>query len=135
MTHYKRKSKIKRQHKDTLFRGVFKIPKHFISLLEHCRNKHNTLNEEDLTPFDLDSSITTRIRRNDVNYITKDNRLIILIEHQSTINANIAFRLFLYYVELLQLWIKINKINLYGQSKISNLPVPEFTWPTMVMHR
>ena len=126
MTHYKRKSKIKRQHKDTLFRGVFKIPKHFIYLLEHCRNKHNTLNEEDLTPFDLDSSITTRIRRNDVSYITKDNRLIILIEHQSTINANIAFRLFLYYIELLQLWIKINKINLYGQSKISNLPVPEF---------
>jgi len=37
-----------------------------------------------------------------------------------------ALRLFLYYVELLQLWIKLNDINLYGESKIADLPTAEF---------
>ncbi|MCL2362112.1 MAG: hypothetical protein FWC73_09905 [Defluviitaleaceae bacterium] len=37
-----------------------------------------------------------------------------------------AFRLLLYYIELLQLWIKQKDINLYGDGKISTLPIPEF---------
>ena len=122
----KQRARIKIQHKDTLFRGIFKVVRHFICLLRHCQNGYSQLTEDDLMLFDLDSSIAKRIRRNDVSYITKDNRLIILIEHQSTININIAFRLFLYYIELLQLWIKKNNINLYGQSKVPDLPVPEF---------
>jgi len=84
------KREINRQHRDTLFRGCFKIPKHFLYLLNHCKGQACALTEKDITPFDLDSEITLRIRRNDVSFITHDNRLIILIEHQTTLNPNMA---------------------------------------------
>ncbi|MCL2387051.1 MAG: Rpn family recombination-promoting nuclease/putative transposase [Defluviitaleaceae bacterium] len=117
---------MKRQHKDTMFRGWFKIPQNFLHLLKHCKGD-TTLTTDDIELFDLESVVIIRGRRNDVSFITKDNRLIILIEHQSSLNPNMAFRLFLYYMELLHLWIKSNsEINLYGNSKIENFPLPEF---------
>jgi hypothetical protein len=122
----KKTGKTKNHHKDTIFRNYFKIPGHFIDLLNHCRGQTYDLAKEELTPFDLESSVAIRIRRNDVSFITKDNRLIIFIEHQSTINPNMALRLFLYYIELIQLWITKNGVNLYGEAKVQNLPKPEF---------
>jgi len=119
-------SQINRQHRDTLFRGIFKEPQHFLQLLKHCNSGDTNLTPEDIQPFDLTSDVAIRIRRNDVSFITTDNRLIILIEHQSTQCPNMALRLFIYYIELLQLWIKNNNVNLYGQQKIIDLPLPEF---------
>ena len=120
------RSNLKRKHKDTLFRAHFKIPENFLQLLNRCSGGNSTLTTNDITPFDLDSATAIRIRRNDVSFITNDNRLIILIEHQSTVNPNMALRLFLYYIELLQLWIKLNKVNLYVTTKMQNIPKPEF---------
>ena len=117
---------IKRKHKDTIFRELFKEPRNFLHLLEWCRGGESGLTVEDITPFDLDSELALRIRRNDVSFITKENRLIILVEHQSTQCPNMAFRLFLYYIELMQLWVKLNDVNLYGESHMLALPMPEF---------
>jgi len=109
-----------------MFRGCFKIPQNFLHLFKHC-NGDTTLTTDDIKLFDLESVVIVRGRRNDVSFITKDNRLIILIEHQSSLNPNMAFRLFLYYMELLHLWITSNnEINLYSNSKIENFPLPEF---------
>ena len=119
-------NKIKKQHKDTLFRMNFKVPENFLQLLRHCKNGDLELSVDDIEPFDLESAVTIRIRRNDVSFITKDNRLIILVEHQSSINPNMAFMLFLYYIELLQLWIKSNGINLFGEAKVDDFPKAEF---------
>jgi len=69
-------------------------------MLRSCRDDQMPLMADDIQPFDLDSSIAVRVRRNDVSFITKDNRLIVLIGHQSSINPNMAFRLFLYFIEL-----------------------------------
>ena len=120
-----KKTNLKNQHRDTMFRGYFKKPENFLHLHKHCSGQDSMLTADDIKPFDLESAVAVRIRRNDVSFITKDNRLIILIEHQSTINPNMALRLFLYYIELLQLWIKLNGINLYGKVKIEDLPIPE----------
>ena len=120
------KSNLKRQHRDSLFRGVFKLPKNALPLLQHCRKDGVPFVLEDIQPFDLDSDLAHRIRRNDVSFIVNGNRLIILIEHQSTINPNMALRLLLYYMELVQLWIKKNEVNLHGSTKIQDLPTPEF---------
>ena len=117
---------IKRQHRDTIFRGIFKEPHNFLHLLQWCRGGKSDLTVDCITPFDLDSELAVRIRRNDVSFITKDNRLVILVEHQSSLCPNMAFRLFLYYIELLQLWIKLNEVNVYGESIVPVLPVPEF---------
>lgn len=113
-------------HKDTMFRGIFKIPENFVYLLQRCRGADAPISPDELTPFDLESEFAIRLLRNDVSFVTKDGRLIILIEHQSTLNPNMAFRLFLYYAELLQLWLKTTGTNLYGGRKIENFPVPEF---------
>ena len=37
-----------------------------------------------------------------------------------------AFRLLLYYIELLQLWIELNCVDLYRATKVKDFPVPEF---------
>jgi hypothetical protein len=112
--------------KDTMFRGIFKIIENFLDLLEVCRSGNLDLNAEDLTPFDLDTEYASRKRRNDVSFITKDNRLIILVEHQSTISENIAFKLLLYYFELINLWLKMNNIDIHARTAIPPLPMPEF---------
>ena len=117
------KSNVTNKHKDTLFRLYFKEIKNFLHLLEHCGRKN--LTPDDIEPFDLESAVAVRVRRNDISFITKDNRIIILVEHQSTINPNMAFRMFLYYFELLQLWVKVNKVNIFGTVKIEDYPLPE----------
>jgi len=109
-----------------MFREFFKVPQNFLDLLKECRDNQLSLVIDDIEPFDLESNIAIRTRRNDVSFITKDNHLIILIEHQSTINPKMALRLFIYFTELLQLWLKTNKINLYSATKLPDLPIPEF---------
>ncbi|MCL2200171.1 MAG: hypothetical protein FWB80_14765 [Defluviitaleaceae bacterium] len=116
---------VRQNQKDTMFRNLFKQVPYFINLLEKCRGEKVTLTENEIKPFDLESDYVVRLRRNDVSFIA-GGKIIILIEHQSTVNPNMALRLFLYYNELLQLWIELNGINLYGKEKIVNLPVPEF---------
>ena len=118
-------AQLNRQHRDTLFRDIFITPKNFLYLLSRCSDGKSTLTEDSIKPFGLESPVAYRIRRNDVSFITNDNRLIILIEHQSTLCPNMALRLFMYYIELLQLWVKTNDVSLYGQQKIANLPLPE----------
>jgi hypothetical protein len=117
---------LRKQHRDTFFRGLFSIYKHFKYLLEECRGEKVTLTEDEIEPFALDSEFTIRLRRNDVAYITKCGKLIILIEHQYTENPNMAFRLYMYYCELIQLWLKMNEVNIFGSEKVENIPTPEF---------
>ena len=63
-----------------MFRWYFKVPKRFLHLLKHCRQQELTLTEDDIKPFDLESTVAARVRRNDVSFITNDNRLIILVD-------------------------------------------------------
>jgi len=95
-------------------------------LHEEIKNTDTVLNPAELQLFDLDSSITKRNRINDISFITKDNKLIILVEHQSYITPNLAFKIFLYYIELIQLWLKLNKKNIHSTTPLPNLPTPEF---------
>jgi len=52
---------IKRQHKDTMFRGFFKVPRNFLHLLAWCRGGAAGLSVEDITPVDLDAEMGRRI--------------------------------------------------------------------------
>ena len=114
---------LKIQHKDSFFRGLFKVPEHFLYLLDRCSNGRLRFSPDELTNFNLKSDHANRARYNDVSFLTKDNRLLILIEHQSRISPNMALRMFIYYHELLQMWIKQQNHDLFG-AKIE-IPVPE----------
>ncbi|MDR0273331.1 MAG: Rpn family recombination-promoting nuclease/putative transposase [Clostridiales bacterium] len=107
------------QPKDTMFRGIFIDVENFLDLLKRCRNGNLDLSAEELTPFDLNTEYAIRKRRNDVSFITKDNKLIILVEQQSTISANMAFKMLLYYFEIIQLWIKRKNIKIHTGTAIS----------------
>ena len=114
---------LKIQHKDSFFRGLFKKPEHFLYLLDRCSNGSLNFSPGELTNFNLKSDHAGRVRYNDVSFLTKDNRLLILIEHQSRVSPNMALRMFIYYHELLQMWIKQQQHDLFGV-KI-DVPVPE----------
>ncbi|MCL1935030.1 MAG: Rpn family recombination-promoting nuclease/putative transposase [Defluviitaleaceae bacterium] len=114
---------LKRNYKDTLFRYTFNDKKHFCDLYKELTGK--TLNPDDIEPFNLSSTSINRGMENDSSYITKDNKLIILVEHQSSMNKNMAFRMNAYYVELVRLWEKINGIDFSKNPEIDK-PKPEF---------
>ena len=69
---------LKKHHRDTLFSHLFSEPKYFLQLLSECRRRPVELDEQDIHEFSIDSKYIKRNRRNDVSFITSDNRLIIL---------------------------------------------------------
>jgi hypothetical protein len=114
---------VKRGTKNNLFRDIFGIVEAFIQLYRILSGK--TLLADEITRFDLDSPLINRGEYNDVAFITKDNRLIVLIEHQSTLNWNMPMRMLIYYCALMKLWLAMNGLTLYGEREVA-LPKPEF---------
>jgi predicted transposase/invertase (TIGR01784 family) len=76
------------------------------------------------TPIDINtlSRILANNQVNDLSF-TIDNRLVVLIEHQSTINNNMPFRLLLYIAEVYQ---KIINHKAVLHKKLVKIPPPEF---------
>jgi hypothetical protein len=76
------------------------------------------------TPIDINtlSKIFVKGQINDLSF-TIDNRLIVLIEHQSTINNNMPLRMLLYVADIYQRII--DKKAMY-QNKLIEIPTPEF---------
>ena len=118
-----KKSEIKKTIKSSLFRDLFTENKNFIDLYKECSGK--VLMEKDIRPFDLNSEVLNRSLYNDVSQLLNDNRLIILTEHLSNPMANAAARDFLYYSNLMQLWLDFENKNISGSKKV-HIPLPEF---------
>lgn len=111
-----------RHVKDSIFRYLFSEEKNFAALYYDITGK--ILAPEDLAPYNTDSLVVTQLR-NDVAMITKDKRLIVMVEHQSTLSENMPLRFLFYYLELLKLHIVENQLNLFARKAIA-LPRPEF---------
>ena len=60
---------------------------------------------------------------NDLGFMVRD-RLLILVEHQSTWSENIVVRVLLYVVETWNKYIKQKELDVYDKDKIT-LPKPE----------
>ena len=109
-----------RNHKDTIFRMLFKEEKNMLSL-------YNALNETTYT--DVSGLEVTTLEnavymtyKNDVSFIF-DHELM-LYEHQSTQNPNLPLRDLIYVTAVLKGLIK-NKEKLYS-SKLFQIPAPRF---------
>jgi predicted transposase/invertase (TIGR01784 family) len=76
------------------------------------------------TPVDINTltDVLYKERINDVSF-TIDNHLVVLIEHQSTINDNIPLRLLMYVARVYEKIV--NRKKLY-QAKLEKIPKPEF---------
>ena len=116
------KSSVKRVIKDSVFTDLFKIQKNLIRLVQELY-PNETAEENDIQLLNIGTIFTYSIQ-NDLGLLFKD-KLIILIESQSTYNPNMPQRFLEYIVANYKNYIQKNKLNKYG-SKVIKLPNPEF---------
>ncbi len=114
---------IKRNSKDSIFRNIFKDKKNLVDLYYDISGVR--LREEDIRVLDLENYILNSIK-NDLSFITSDDKLIVLIEHQSSINYNMDIRLLLYYSRLLEDYIDEKYERGLHTSRKIELPNAEF---------
>jgi predicted transposase/invertase (TIGR01784 family) len=110
----------KREYKDTVFRTLFSSE----PLLRSLLNAISGSTYDERTPLHINTldNKVFKDRNNDVSCIV-DGKLVVFIEHQSTINLNMPLRMLLYISELYNLIIDNNA--LYREKQIP-LPRPVF---------
>lgn len=111
---------VNRKHKDSVFSFLFGNP-------DILRELYSAI-EGIAVPPDIPVNINTltdilfKDQLNDLSF-TIDNRLVVLIEHQSTINNNIPLRLLMYIARVYEKIV--NQKKLYN-TKLEKIPFPEF---------
>ena len=108
------------RYKDSLFSFLFSDP-------ENLRELYSAIEGVTLPPdipveINTLSDILYMDQVNDISF-TIENRLVVLIEHQSTINQNMPLRLLLYIARIYEKIIGREK--LYN-TKLEKIPTPEF---------
>jgi hypothetical protein len=111
---------VNRNHKNSVFSSLFSTP-------DVLRELYSAI-EGISIPLDIPIDINTltdilyKGRINDISFLI-DNRLVVLIEHQSTINDNIPLRLLMYIARIYEKIVKRKKLY---QAKLEKIPRPEF---------
>ncbi|MDR3288113.1 MAG: hypothetical protein LBT22_01650 [Peptococcaceae bacterium] len=111
---------VNRQYKDSVFSRYFSEPQRLIELYNSIKGAHY--------PPDADVDIQTledvlfHEQINDLAFLL-EHRLIILIEHQSTINLNLPLRLLLYIARVYEK--VLDNADIYKRGLIK-IPKPEF---------
>lgn len=108
-----------REHKDRVFRMIYKDPEKALELYNGM-NKSNYTNPDDLMITTLDNALYLSMK-NDVSYVLYDQ--LLLYEHQSTVNPNMPLR-DLFYVSDVYSKLTVN-MNLYS-STLQKIPEPHF---------
>ena len=127
ITQYEDNEKLKpnRQYKDSVFVDLFSLDEK--TRYDAVRQIYNAFHNEKITRkeeirFVRLENVLFRKVRNDVSFVA-NNRLLILLEHQSTVNENMPFRCLEYVVALYQTEMK-------ARDKFSQTPMmllaPEF---------
>ena len=112
----------KPKYKDSMFRDYFNDRVRLLSLCNALLNTNFT-NPDELEINTLDGIFFSQIK-NDLSCLI-ENRLIVIVEHQSTVNENMPIRMLFYITELLKLYFKGKQRQLYNEQLIQ-LPKPEF---------
>ncbi|MGP1438330.1 MAG: Rpn family recombination-promoting nuclease/putative transposase [Treponema sp.] len=87
-----------RQYKDSVFVDLFTYYEDYIVSLYNALSGKKLSENTHVENLNLKNSLYTNIR-NDVSFLI-DNIILVLIEHQSTINKNMPLRLLLYVAEI-----------------------------------
>lgn len=112
----------KRTVKDSVFRDLFSDKKYLLQLYQALHPEDTTVSVDDLQNVTIESVITDGIY-NDLGFQVKD-KILILIEAQSTWSENILIRSLIYLMRTYQEYFEKKEISLYGSKKVS-LPKPE----------
>ena len=112
----------KRNGKDTVFTDLFSQPKYVLELYHALHPEDTAATEDQIEIVTLQNVLTDNIY-NDLGFMV-GNRLIVLVEAQSTWTVNILIRMLLYLAQSYREYIDRESVNLYG-SKKAKLPKPE----------
>ena len=114
---------IKYAVKDSVFTLLFSDIKNIRKLYQSLHDDADSYLDEDFKIVTLENAIING-QYNDLGFTVKD-RLIILVEAQSTFNPNMGVRLLMYIAKSYHDYIVENKLNIFGE-RLIKLPMPEF---------
>ena len=114
--------KINRNIKDSVFCDLFGKPEYLIQLYRVLHPEDSETQQDDLTIVTL-SRIIVREMYNDLGFLA-GNRLLVLVEAQSSWSENIVVRFLPYLGETYRRYIEKNDLDLYSTKKVE-LPKPE----------
>ena len=113
----------KRNIKDCVFTNMFGDKKYLIQMYKALHPEDTETTENDLSIVTLENILVNDLY-NDLGF-TVGEKLICLIEAQSTWTMNILIRVILYYAKTLKEYLDEKSIDLYTSKKAS-VPKPEF---------
>ena len=124
MTEIQKTVGVNRKYKDRLFRLRFGSEEYKVDILSLYNALNGTFysNPDDITITTIDDVIYIKMK-NDVSLIIDGN--LPLWEQQSSINPNMPIRGLMYFGNLYDQYIKVNKLNIYGK-KLQRIPTPQY---------
>jgi len=109
-------SEMNRKIKDSVFCTLFSIPEYTLDMYRALHPEDTEVTEKDIDIITIQNILVSGMY-NDLG-LQVGNRLMILVEAQSTFTKKLAVRLFLYLAESLEKYITKMKIDLYTQTDI-----------------
>lgn len=110
---------VSRIYKDSLFRDIFNSKNRLTEICEALLDTKAT--PEDITLAAINETLFTGVK-NDVSFIVR-KQYVLLTEHQSTINANMPLRLFMYLAEIYRRYVETDSVY---KKELILLPAPKF---------
>lgn len=112
----------KRKIKDSVFTNLFQNKKYLLQLYQALHPEDCNVTEDEIEDITI-KHVMVDADYNDLGF-SVGNRLMILVESQSTWTVNIVIRALMYLVQTYHDYFKRTNQNLYG-SKRANVPKPE----------
>ena len=112
---------INRNYKDSVFIKLFSNKKEIIKLYDAIKGTKYSVNKTDIDIITLENVLYME-RNNDLCF-TIDDKFVVLIEHQSSINENMPLRFLLYIAREYEKLLDTD--NIYKR-KLIKVPTPEF---------
>lgn len=109
--------------KDSVFTLLFSEIGNVRKLYGSLHDDEDNYSDEDFKIITLENALING-QYNDLGFTVRD-RLIILVEAQSTFNPNMGVRLLMYIAKSYHDYIVENKLNIFGE-RLIKLPIPEF---------
>ena len=114
--------KAKKTAKDSIFRDLFENPKYLLQLYQVLHPEDTEVTKEQISSVTIQNVLLDQMY-NDLGFVVKE-RLLLLVEAQSTWSKNIVIRALLYLANTWKEYIQKNKLNIYGSGGMV-LPKPE----------
>ena len=109
--------------KDSVFRDLFSQPEYLLELYKVLHPEDTTATEADLGNVTIRNVLMGNLY-NDLGFTVR-NKLLVMIEAQSTWTINIVIRILMYLADTWNSYINETSQNPYGSKKL-DLPEPEF---------